>query len=642
MTTQDKQHTVLVVDDSSAIRAVMKAELKKRGYHVITAEDGKLGVEAFKQEQPDVVTLDVNMPNMDGFQACAAIRTSVGGFEVPIVFITGNDTLEDRERGFALGAMDFVSKYSDRAWTEAADVVDKVLAKDKKLEGVLALVVSTRDISLRIMASSFTRFGVEVVEAKTDDAVLSCLQEKKEALDMILVDFTTLGIDCFKICDVVRNHLHLHDVPIIFLIAQKHQSLVLEMYQAGITDQIRKPFTQEELRGKLISHLESRSVVKKLGREITKNKMILEVAGEGVIGIDFAGVINFVNPAAAQMIGMHIGDFVSRYFAEFIAVEQTGSDKILIPHFEGRNEGRSAFKKSSGESFIVHFSAAPVMHGEDYLGGVIVFNDISIAIKREQEKQATLNLLEQEMSAAGSLQRSLLPKKNLVDTIAGLDIGFFCNAYSPVSGDFLIVEEIVGNKVAVLVVDVMGHGVKAGLATIRMKTLFDDFKRDYTDPTQLVTKMNENAFTLIDNGLFQTVLLAVFDLDSDRVVIGSAGGIPPLFYTASTKETIIYETSGNPVGITSGDDFEVDVLALDFKSGDCFIFQTDGTLECVNSDGVPFDGYLTQEKGKAHLGQGKKSQAIVDDLMADATSFVGEHGFDDDVTLIVVQKNLLP
>lgn len=636
--TTDKQHTVLVVDDSAAIRTIMKAEFEKRGYRVVTAEDGLLGVEAFKAEQPDVVTLDVNMPNMDGFQACAVIRSSVGGLEVPIVFITGNDTLEDRERGFALGAMDFVSKYSARAWAEAADVVDRVLVKDKKLDGVMAMVVSTRDISLRIMTSSLTRFGVEVIQARTDETVLSTLQEKREDLDLVLVDFTTIGLDCFKICDVLRNHLHLHDLPVIFLVAQEHQGMVLEMYQAGITDQIRKPFTQEELRGKLISHLEYRSHVKKLGREITKDRMILEVADEGIIGVDREGVVNFVNPAAADMIKLHIGDFVSRYFAEFVAVEEMGEEQVVIPHFYERNDGRSVLLKSSGESFPVHFSAAPVRLGPENLGGVIVFNDISRSLQLEQERKATIKILEQEMNAAGSLQRSLLPKKVDVTEISGLDVGFFCKAYSPVSGDFLIVEEVVANKIAVLVVDVMGHGVKAGLATIRIKTLFDDFKRDCTDPGKLVTQINNNAFTLIDNGLFQTVLLAVFDLAQDRVVIASAGGIPPLFYSQATKETVIHETSGNPVGITRGDDFEVDVLTLEFKPGDGIILQTDGTLECVNNAGIAFDGYLTQEMGKAHLGQGKTSQAIVDDLMYDATTFVGEHGFDDDITLVVVQR----
>lgn len=638
MTNSEKKYKILVVDDSAAIRTIMRDELEARGYHVVLAEDGVLGVEAFKKERPDLVTLDVNMPNKNGFQACASIRMAVGGLEVPIVFITGNDTIGDRDRGFALGAMDFVSKYSEHAWKDAADVVDKVLCKDKKLENVLALIVSSRDMSLRMMSSSLSRFGAEVLQCKTDSDALMHIQARRDDLDMVVVDFTTLGLDCFKICDVIRNQVHLHDIPVIFLVSQEHHGLVLEMYQAGVTDQIKKPFTQEELRAKLISHLESRSLVKKLGREILKNKMILEVAGEGVLGVDPDGIINFVNPAAAEMIGMHIGDFVSRKFAEFIAGDQAGEDEVVTPHFNERNAGRSALMKTSGGSFPIQFTAAPILQGQDSIGGVIVFSDITVALQYEKERNATIKLLEQEMRAAGILQTSLLPKKKMVDDLAGLDIAFYCKAHSPVSGDFLIVEEIAENKIAVLVIDVMGHGVKAGLATIRMKTLFDDFKRDYTDPAQLISRMNDNAFTLLENGLFQTVLLAVFDLVQERVVIGSAGGIPPLFYSAETGDTVIHETSGNPVGITSGADFEVAVLDLAFKAGDVFILQTDGTLECVNDEGQPFDGYLTQDRGKAHLGQGKASQDIVDDLMADAAQFVGERGFDDDVTLIVIQK----
>ena len=638
MTTSEKQYKILVVDDSSAIRSIMKRELENRGYQVTTVEDGALAVEAFKKEKPDLITLDVHMPNMDGFQACAAIRSSVGGLEIPIVFLTGNDTLEDRDRGFTLGAIDFVSKYSAGAWKEAADVVDKVLAKDKKLAGSLALVISTSDITLGIIASSLSRYGVEVLQGTTDDEAVRIIYNRRNELDMVVIDFTTVNLDCFKICDVIRNHVHLHDIPVVLLVGEVHRGLVLEMYQAGATDQIRKPFTQEELRAKLITHLEAQSLFQKLGREAIKNKMILEVAGEGVVGVGPDGIINFINKAASNMIDLPIGEFVSRRFSDFFAVDINNPKDLLIPHFQKRNEGRSVFHKATGGILPVHFIAAPIMQGDVNFGGVIVFNDITDSLRREKIKNESIKKMEQEMQAAGLLQESLLPKKADVAAVSGLDIAFFTKARSPVSGDFLIIEELLEDKVAVLVIDVMGHGVKAGLATIRMKTLFDELKRKSQNPVILIEKMNEKAFTLIENGLFQTVLLAVFDMEQNEVTIGSAGGVPPLYYSTKDGTSALLAMSGNPVGITTGDNFEVDWLKMPFLQGDTLILQTDGTIECTNEEGTAFDQYLAQEKGKVHLGKSKKSQEIVDDLLADAIDFIGGDLFDDDVTVVVVQK----
>ena len=100
----------LVVDDDASLRISMQAALTKAGFDVIEAAGGKEAIALFQKEQPDLILLDVIMPEMDGFETCSAIRKLPGGKYVQILMVTGLDDIESTERAFEMGANDFVSK----------------------------------------------------------------------------------------------------------------------------------------------------------------------------------------------------------------------------------------------------------------------------------------------------------------------------------------------------------------------------------------------------------------------------------------------------------------------------------------------------------------------------------------------------
>jgi diguanylate cyclase (GGDEF)-like protein len=109
----DKQRKIplaLVVDDDASLRMVMVAALKKFGLAVIEAESGSIGVEVFKSEKPDIVLMDVVMPDMDGFEACKIIRQSPGGTYTQILMVTGLEDTESTKKAFDVGANGFVTK----------------------------------------------------------------------------------------------------------------------------------------------------------------------------------------------------------------------------------------------------------------------------------------------------------------------------------------------------------------------------------------------------------------------------------------------------------------------------------------------------------------------------------------------------
>jgi CheY-like chemotaxis protein len=101
---------VLVVDDSPAIRDLIAVNLRLEGYDVRTADDGQAALELLAGWRPDVVTLDVVMPRLDGFATLEALRADPATADLPVVLVTGRAQAADRARGEELGADAFVSK----------------------------------------------------------------------------------------------------------------------------------------------------------------------------------------------------------------------------------------------------------------------------------------------------------------------------------------------------------------------------------------------------------------------------------------------------------------------------------------------------------------------------------------------------
>ena len=99
--------TILIIDDEAQIRRVMRATLTAQGYTTIEAKNGVEGVEIARRQKPDLILLDMNMPEMDGLAACRELRA---GSAVPILMLTVRDSEKDKVRALDAGADDYVVK----------------------------------------------------------------------------------------------------------------------------------------------------------------------------------------------------------------------------------------------------------------------------------------------------------------------------------------------------------------------------------------------------------------------------------------------------------------------------------------------------------------------------------------------------
>src|SRR5918996_3241617 len=102
--------TILTVDDDSVNRKILERVLKQNGYRVLEADSGIKTLEVLREVRPDLILLDVMMPGMDGYELCAKLQENADTADIPVVFITALGEKRDRAQGFALGAVDYVTK----------------------------------------------------------------------------------------------------------------------------------------------------------------------------------------------------------------------------------------------------------------------------------------------------------------------------------------------------------------------------------------------------------------------------------------------------------------------------------------------------------------------------------------------------
>ena len=102
---------MLVIDDEPAVRDLMQRFLAREGFRVVTAAGGEEGLRRARELRPDVITLDVMMPGMDGWAVLSALKADPDTADIPVVMLT---IVDDKNLGYALGAADYLTKPIDR------------------------------------------------------------------------------------------------------------------------------------------------------------------------------------------------------------------------------------------------------------------------------------------------------------------------------------------------------------------------------------------------------------------------------------------------------------------------------------------------------------------------------------------------
>jgi signal transduction histidine kinase/DNA-binding response OmpR family regulator len=200
---------VLVIDDDPAPRELLQRYLTQEGFTLRTAASGPEGLLLARTLHPAAITLDVMMPDMDGWSVLKALKEDAELRNIPVIMLT---LVDDPEAGFALGAAEYASKPVDRHRLSAT--IRKYVHPGPES---LVLLVEDDPATRAMMRNVLEKEGCRVCEAVNGRAGLKCMEAERPAV--ILLDLMMPEMDGFEFADQVRRHPEWRNVPIIVVTA---------------------------------------------------------------------------------------------------------------------------------------------------------------------------------------------------------------------------------------------------------------------------------------------------------------------------------------------------------------------------------------------------------------------------------------
>ena len=166
--------TVLIVEDEQAIVEILKFNLKREGYDTLEALDGRTGLELAQTKDPDLILLDVMLPEMNGFDVCRTLRD--GGHSVPIIMLTAREEENDKVFGLEAGADDYITKpFSMRELLARVKANIRRRALDAGTRGPAENVVKQGELVVDLSALTVTKAGVAIEVTQKEFDLLTCL-----------------------------------------------------------------------------------------------------------------------------------------------------------------------------------------------------------------------------------------------------------------------------------------------------------------------------------------------------------------------------------------------------------------------------------------------------------------------------------
>ena len=168
---------ILVVDDEQPVRESLRRSLRFNGYEVLTANDGLEAVETVRTENPELLILDVMMPNMDGLEVCRTLRS--GGWDRPILVLTARDGVSDRVAGLDAGADDYLPKpfALEELLARVRSLVRRASADSIAVDAPVESRLSFEDLELDADTREVSRGGRAISLTRTEFALLQLLME---------------------------------------------------------------------------------------------------------------------------------------------------------------------------------------------------------------------------------------------------------------------------------------------------------------------------------------------------------------------------------------------------------------------------------------------------------------------------------
>jgi serine phosphatase RsbU (regulator of sigma subunit) len=311
----------------------------------------------------------------------------------------------------------------------------------------------------------------------------------------------------------------------------------------------------------------------------------------------------------------------------------------LAPPERQRGGNRVDAAKPSGVLYVDSRAASRQFTQSDLSLFAALAQQISIALENARLHFDSLEKirLEQSLELAGAIQRDLMPR--VPEILPGYDLHGWYGPAEVAAGDFYDFLKVRGGKLGVVVGDVTGHGIGPALITASVQGSLNSYARMISDPGEIVTLLNDDIESKIDDGRFITLFLAALASDGEVTCV-NAGHAPPLIWRAATGDVEAISGGGPALGMLANESY----VALEprrLAKGDVLLIYTDGLIEARAPDDK--DNLFGEDGLRAAFAdtcaRGLSAKDVTLHLVEAALSLAGGER-EDDITVVVAKRTV--
>ncbi|WP_084386695.1 EAL domain-containing response regulator [Castellaniella caeni] len=390
----DGRPRLLIVDDAAANLHTLVGVFRG-DYAIAAATSGRKAIEmARRAPHPDLILLDIQMPDMDGYAVLAALKQDASTAGIPVIFVTALTGAADAARGLLMGAADYVTKPIDpelfkarvrnqlelaryRRMPTAFDILPQaqaapaatLLVVDDVPENIHELLAALRD-EFRILVASDGARALEIVQGPTPP-------------DLVLLDVMMPDMDGYEVCRRIKAAPSGRHLPVMFVTVADDTQDKLRGFALGAADYVTKPFDIQEVRARVRAHLELAHLRRFLEDLVAQRTAMLRLSEEKYRMLTqrdpLTGLPNRVLFAellahAAQQAGGGAGRFalLCLDLDKFAAINETQGhgqgDRVLVQvaqRLRGLLAEHDTLARVGGDEFDLILARGPGGHGTD-------------------------------------------------------------------------------------------------------------------------------------------------------------------------------------------------------------------------------------------------------------------------------------
>jgi len=301
----DKKQKILIVDDVASNIQLLSTMLKEK-YTIIAAKDGTKAIQlAQKEPKPDIILLDIMLPDIDGYEVCKTLKSNSSTIDIPIIFVTSLNDIDEQTKGIEAGGSDYIIKpvskqiveHKVQTQLELSNLKQNHIEVNKKVIAMENQENNKQKILIIDDAPENIKMAVEILKDQFTVNVATSASKGLEIIengnipDIILLDVIMPDTDGFQMCKMLKDDKNLEHIPVIFLTILENEKDIVHGLELGAVDYVTKPFEPAVLKARVQTHLKLKDYQDQLLQSIKdKENVLIKQSKFAILGEMFENI----------------------------------------------------------------------------------------------------------------------------------------------------------------------------------------------------------------------------------------------------------------------------------------------------------------------------------------------------------------